>query len=48
LIRLGIRRDLLERAVREDPPAESFEDWLASRIAETDGAGPIRATRPSG
>jgi hypothetical protein len=25
---LALKRELLERAVREDPPAEAFEAWL--------------------
>jgi hypothetical protein len=36
-IGLGIKRDLLEAAVREDPDPEDFEGWLLDRVM---GAGP--------
>ena len=43
---LGIKRELLERAVRDDPPADAFEAWLLERclagVAVT-GVGPVRA-----
>lgn len=42
-IGMEIRRDLLEGAVREDPPAEAFEEWLMARCAAADASGPIRA-----
>jgi hypothetical protein len=42
-IGMGIRRDLLEAAVRDDPPAEEFEEWLLVRCAEAEASGPVRA-----
>lgn len=42
-IGMEIRRDLLEAAVREDPPAAAFEQWLLSRCAAADAEGPVRA-----
>jgi hypothetical protein len=43
-IGLGIKRDLLERAMRDDPEPEAFEGWLMSRCAEAGVAsGAIRA-----
>jgi hypothetical protein len=45
-IGLGIKRELLERAVREDPPAAAFEEWLLDRCLEgagVTGVGPMRA-----
>jgi len=43
---LGIKRELLERAVRDDPPADAFEGWLLERClagAGIAGVGPVRA-----
>ncbi|HTI55968.1 MAG TPA: type III secretion fhipep protein [Verrucomicrobiae bacterium] len=43
---LGIKRDLLERAVRDDPPAAAFEGWLLERCLAGAGVaavGPMRA-----
>jgi hypothetical protein len=40
-IGLAIQRELLEEAVREEPPAEEFERWLQERCVaqgESDGA----------
>jgi hypothetical protein len=43
-IGLGIKRDLLERAARDDPPPEAFETWLVEQcLAAGDLAGPTRA-----
>lgn len=43
-IGLGIKRDLLERAAGEDPPAEAFETWLVEQcLAAGDLSGPTRA-----
>jgi hypothetical protein len=45
-IGLGIKRDLLEAAVREDPDATDFEGWLLARCldaARGPGTGAVRA-----
>ena len=43
-IGMGIKRDLLERAVREDPAPEAFERWLLERCLETGpGSGAVHA-----
>jgi hypothetical protein len=45
-IGLGIKRDLLERAVADDPEPEQFEGWLLERcLTPPDGAstGAVRA-----
>jgi len=43
-IGVAIKRDLLERAVREDPPPEDFEAWLLARcVAAGPGSGAVRA-----
>jgi hypothetical protein len=44
-IGLGIKRDLLERAVREDPAPEDFEGWLLAQCLAADGAASVGATR---
>jgi hypothetical protein len=43
-IGLEMRRDLLEAAVRDDPPADGFEEWLLARCAAAAASGPVRAT----
>jgi hypothetical protein len=43
-IGLGLKRGLLERAIRDDPEPEAFEAWLMARCLEAGPAsGPIRA-----
>jgi hypothetical protein len=45
-IGLGIKRRLLEDAVRDDPAPEAFEGWLLERCLAGEGAagvGPVRA-----
>lgn len=43
-IGVAIKRDLLERAVREDPRPEDFEAWLLERCVEAGpGSGAVRA-----
>jgi hypothetical protein len=42
-IGLEIRRDLLEAAVRDDPPPDTFETWLLDRCADAAASGPVRA-----
>lgn len=43
-IGLAIKRELLEGVVRDDPPAEALEAWLARRCLEAaPGDGPVRA-----
>jgi hypothetical protein len=44
VIGLGIKRALLESAVREDPEPDDFEEWLLGRVlAGGPGSGAIRA-----
>lgn len=43
VIGMGIKRDLLRRAVDEDPPADEFEEWLVHQVLVADAAGPVRA-----
>jgi hypothetical protein len=44
VIGLGIKRRLLEDAVREDPEPEAFEAWLLDRVLRTGtGDGAVRA-----
>lgn len=33
-IGMGVKRDLLEQVVREDPAAEAFEGWLLQKCLE--------------
>ncbi len=41
---LGIKRDLLQRAVTDDPDSGSFERWLMDRVLEAgDASGGVRA-----
>ena len=42
---LGIKRDLLERAVRDDPPPDAFEGWLLAQCLAADGASSVGAMR---
>ena len=45
-IGLGIKRDLLERAVHDDPDPEAFEGWLVAcclDAADTVSTGAMRA-----
>jgi hypothetical protein len=45
-IGLAIKRDLLERAVDDDPDPDAFESWLAERCLESAasvGEGSVRA-----
>jgi hypothetical protein len=43
-IGLELKRALLEAAVREDPPADAFEEWLLRRaLAAGHGSGAVRA-----
>ncbi|MBA2278742.1 MAG: hypothetical protein H0W06_13375 [Chloroflexia bacterium] len=43
-IGLTIKRDLLERAARDDPDPEAFEDWLMEQcLAAGAASGPTRA-----
>jgi len=44
-IGLGIKRDLLESAVLEDPEPEEFEAWLLARCTAADGTTSVGATR---
>lgn len=39
---LGIKRDLLERAVADDPEPADFERWLMARVLEAGEAGGAR------
>jgi hypothetical protein len=43
-IGFAVQRELLEGAVRDDPPPDEFEAWLLARCAaEGLGDGPVRA-----
>ncbi|ACZ41525.1 hypothetical protein Tter_0607 [Thermobaculum terrenum ATCC BAA-798] len=43
-IGMGIKRDIMESVVREDPPPESFQQWLAAYcLRQGAGDGPFRA-----
>ncbi|HUQ83740.1 MAG TPA: hypothetical protein VM076_21490 [Gemmatimonadaceae bacterium] len=43
-IGLGIKRDLLEQIVRDDPDSAGLEEWLADRCFDVGLAdGPVRA-----
>jgi hypothetical protein len=42
-IGLTIRRDLLERAARDDPEPEAFEQWLLDRVESSAAPGAERA-----
>lgn len=44
VIGLGIKRRLLEAAVRDDPAPDDFEGWLMDRVATAGpGGGAVRA-----
>jgi hypothetical protein len=43
---LGVKRDLLQRAVEDDPPADAFEEWLLNyprRCEAPELSGPASA-----
>jgi hypothetical protein len=43
-IGLALKRDLLERAMRDEPEPEDFERWFLDRCFEAGGtSGPLRA-----
>jgi hypothetical protein len=42
-IGLALRRELLEQAVREDPPAQAFEQWLLDHVQASTAPGAVRA-----
>lgn len=42
-IGLEIKRDLYERAARDDPKPEAFEAWLVAQVLSAPAAGPVRA-----
>jgi hypothetical protein len=44
-IGLSLKRELIERAVREAPSGEDFEAWLCGQCESIDGSasGPVRA-----
>ncbi|HXV86415.1 MAG TPA: hypothetical protein VD793_06935 [Gemmatimonadales bacterium] len=42
-IGLDLRRDLLHRAIHDDPSPEQFEAWLEARCPQDRGGGPVRA-----
>lgn len=44
IIGLGIKRDLLEAAIRADPDPDDFEGWLLDAVLRAgDGNGAVRA-----
>ena len=42
-IGLAIKRDLYERAVRDDPEPDGFESWLIAQALAAPASGPVRA-----
>ncbi|MEX2426542.1 MAG: type III secretion fhipep protein [Thermomicrobiaceae bacterium] len=40
---MGIKRDLLQRAISEEPSADEFEAWLLQQVITSQAGGPIRA-----
>ena len=40
---LGLKRELLERAVAEDPEPDAFETWLLAQVLGAPASGPVRA-----
>jgi len=42
-IGLAIRRDLLERAARDDPEPHAFEQWLLDHVEASTAPGAVRA-----
>jgi len=47
-IGLAMKRDLLEQAIEEAPPADQFEEWLFRRVLDAgDGNGGLRAVAVS-
>lgn len=46
-IGLGIRHELLEAVIQDDPEPEAFEAWLITRCAAADASGPVRAMATS-
>jgi hypothetical protein len=44
-IGLGIKRDLLERAIAEDPPPEAFEGWLLQQTLSAEPPRSVGAVR---
>lgn len=42
-IGLAIKRQLLEQAVKEDPPSEAFEEWLLQYTVVSNSTGAIAA-----
>src|SRR5262249_17937095 len=42
-IGLALKRDLLERAVEDDPPPDAFESWLVAQVLASPAGGPVRA-----
>lgn len=42
-IGLGIKREMLEAAVQEDPAPDTFESWLIKRTEAAEASGPSRA-----
>jgi hypothetical protein len=42
-IGLALRRELLEKAVREDPEPQDFEQWLLDHVEASAAPGAVRA-----
>ena len=42
-IGLGIKHDLLERTIADDPEPDDFEGWLLERALSAPASGPVRA-----
>ena len=43
VVGMEIKRDLLVRAVDDQPSADDFEAWLMERVIESDSPGAVRA-----
>jgi hypothetical protein len=40
---MGIKRELLERAIAEEPAPDEFEAWLLQQVIASPASGPVRA-----
>jgi hypothetical protein len=43
VIGMSVKRDLLTRAVEEQPPADEFEAWLLKQALAAPASGPVHA-----
>jgi hypothetical protein len=40
---MDIKRDLLRRAIEEEPAPDEFESWLLQQVMRAEAGGPVRA-----